>query len=83
MGRPKEAASSFWLIAGQGLDVHMHVVCSSAMRTGHSVGSLFLITAKVTDREDRPPFLYTSFRWKYDVLTPAAAEKFVREGGWR
>ncbi|QFZ83536.1 hypothetical protein GFK26_12590 [Variovorax paradoxus] len=69
-------------VDGQGLDVDMHVECSSNMRNGHPVGTFFLITAQVTDRQSGPPFLYTSFRWVYDVLSPAAAQKFIREGGW-
>jgi hypothetical protein len=72
-------------VPGQGDDLTegMHVECSAAMRKGHPPGSYFLIRAKVTDRDDGARFLYTSFRWPYQLLTPEAARQFLNAGGWR
>ncbi len=56
-------------LAGQGISTETHVECSSQMRNNHPVGTLFVITAKVTDREGGAPFLYTSFRWSYRVIS--------------
>ena len=55
-------------IPGQGLDHNMNVECSSSMRKKHPIGSKILIQAKITDREDGAPFLYTYHRWPYKLL---------------
>jgi hypothetical protein len=66
-------------IAGQGLDTSMRVECSEHMRNSHPVGTLFKIRAKVTNRQGGRPFLYTNYRWDYEVLTEAVAELFVKQ----
>ncbi|WAT83027.1 hypothetical protein [Delftia acidovorans] len=76
-GAPSSKPLRVHPLAGQGLDTAMNVECSSKMRDSQPAGSLFLIKAKVTDREGGPPFLYTSFRWAYEVLTPAQAAEFI------
>ena len=60
-------------LPNQGVATDMNVECSSKMRDSQPAGTLFSITAKVTDREGGPPFLYTSFRWEYRVVTEAEA----------
>lgn len=65
-------------LAGQGLPTDMHVECSSSMRKSHPVGTKFLIKAKVTNREDGPPFLYTSWRWRYEVLSDEQATAYLK-----
>lgn len=70
-------------VAGQGLDPAMHVECSSSMRMGHPVGTIFMIDAKITSKEGGQPFIYTSWQWKSEVVSKKAAEKFIAEGGWR
>ena len=70
-------------VAGQGLAVDMHVECSSSMRTGHPVGTIFMVAAKITSKEGGQPFIYTSWQWKSDVMSKEAAKRFMAEGGWR
>lgn len=64
-------------VAGQGLDTGMKVECSGDMRDGHPEGTVFMITAKVTDRKGGPPFIYTHPRWAFKVLTAAQAADFL------
>lgn len=61
-------------LPGQGVDTSVFVECCSAMRTSHPVGSVFRITGKLTDREGGTPFLYTSYRWAYTVVSRETAE---------
>lgn len=64
-------------LAGQGISPNVRVECSSSMRMSHPVGTKFVIQAKVTDREGGPPFLYTSFKWPYQVVTDEDAKEFI------
>jgi hypothetical protein len=54
--------------AGQGFPDEMHVECSKALARDYPVGTRFRIKAKVTDKEGGRDFLYTHFRWKYEVI---------------
>lgn len=47
----------------------MKVECSARMRNGHPVGTRFRIKAKVTDREGGTDFLYTHYKWPYQVVS--------------
>lgn len=64
-------------LPGQGLDVRMVVECSSKMRDTHPLGTIFKIRAKLTDREGGTPFLYSSYAWPYEVLSPQDAVSFI------
>lgn len=52
----------------QGLDTSMRVECSSRMREEYPVGTVFIVRAKVTNRDGGQPFLYTHFNWPYEVV---------------
>ena len=56
-------------VPGEVFPVTMDVECSHAMRKEHPVGTLFRIWAEETDREGGSPYLYTSWRWPYEVVT--------------
>ena len=66
-------------VAGQGLDTSMKVECSSSMRKNHPVGTLFLLQAKVTNREGGTPFLYAHFDTPYKVITSNEANEFLNK----
>lgn len=55
-------------ISGQGYSVDLDVECSRAMRKAHPVGTKFRVWAKLTDREGGGEYLYTSWRWPYEVV---------------
>ena len=65
-------------VGGQGFETSMKVECSSSMRTEYPVGTKFKVRATITDREGSPPFLYTSYRWPYEVLSDQEADDFIR-----
>jgi len=64
-------------ISGQGISASMRVECSSSMRKNHPVGTKFIVEAKITDREGGAPFLYTSFKWPYQVVSDEEARNFI------
>jgi hypothetical protein len=64
-------------LAGQGLDTTMKVECSSNMRDGHPHGTIFQLTAKITNRRGGPPFVYTHPQWPFKVLTAVQAADFL------
>ncbi len=55
-------------LPGQGLDPSMRVECSSSMRERYPVGTVFIVRARVTNRDGGQPFLYTHFNWAYEVV---------------
>lgn len=56
-------------IAGGRYPTDMRVECPRSMKRNYPVGTRFQIKAKLTDREGGTPFLYTSFHWKFDVIS--------------
>lgn len=64
-------------IFGQGLDVSMKVECSSKMRKSHPVGTLFLLKAKITDKEGGTPFLYAHYDTPYKVISNNEATQIL------
>lgn len=64
-------------VAGQGLSPNMRVECSSSMRKNHPVGTKFIVDAKITDKEGGTPFLYSSFKWPYKVVSDEEARIFI------
>lgn len=77
-GEPSRHSVRARPVGGQGFDATMKVECSSSMRTGYPVGTKFKVRAKITDREGSRPFLYTSYRWPYEVLSDQEAHDFIR-----
>jgi hypothetical protein len=55
-------------VAGQGFANNMHVQCPKTMKVNYPVGTKFKIKAKLTDREGLGEFLYTSWRWPFEVI---------------
>ena len=47
----------------------LHVECSKALSENYPVGTKFKIKAKLTDREDGGEYLYSHYKWKYEVIT--------------
>jgi hypothetical protein len=56
-------------IEGQGYPTDLHVECSKSLSRDYPVGTRFRIRAKRTDREGGTPFLYSSWRWNFEVLS--------------
>jgi hypothetical protein len=46
----------------------LHVECSKKLSKDFPVGTRFKLQAKLTDREDGGEYLYSSFRWPYEVV---------------
>jgi len=53
---------------GQGFPTSMHVECSKDLSRKYPVGTTFRIKAKLTDREGEGEFLYSYYRWKFEVV---------------
>lgn len=44
------------------------VECSKKLSRDYPVGTKFMLQAKLTDREGGGEYLYSSYRWKYEVV---------------
>lgn len=55
-------------VEGQAFPSHLHVECSKALARDYPVGTRFRLRAKLTDRESRGEFLYSSYKWPFEVL---------------
>lgn len=55
-------------VSGQGFPTTLHVECSKGLSKNYPVGTRFRIRAKLTDREGGGVYLYSSWRWDYEVL---------------
>ena len=64
----KTGAAHIRPVAGQGYDTTLRVECSKALSRNYPVGTRFRIRAKLTDMQGTP-FLYSSWQWKYEVLS--------------
>lgn len=67
-------------LPGQGVDTNLFVECSRKIRDSYSAGTVFLIWAKVTDREGGTPFLYSHHSWDYVPVDEKLALKWIAEG---
>lgn len=52
----------------QGFPTTLRVECSKKLSRDYPVGTRFRIYAKLTDMLGGGEYLYSHFRWKYDVL---------------
>ncbi|PWF48301.1 hypothetical protein [Massilia glaciei] len=68
-------------MAGQAFAPSLSVQCSRNMVDPalYPAGTRFLLSAKLTDRQGGPPFLYAYHGDPVHVLTPAQAKKFLAE----
>ncbi len=56
-------------VAGQPFDTSLAVECSKSLTTDYPVGTRFRLRAKLTDREGGGQFLYSSWRWRVEVVS--------------
>jgi len=56
-------------LAGQGLSIELQVECSKELSRNFPVGTQFRIRAKLTDREGRGEYLYSSHHWPVTVVS--------------
>ena len=47
----------------------IRIQCSKKLSKDYPVGTKFRIRAKLTDREGEGEFLYSSYKWDYEVLS--------------
>lgn len=55
-------------IAGQGYSTDLQVECSKSLVRDYPVGTRFRLRVKLTDREGGGEYLYSSWRWSFEVL---------------
>jgi hypothetical protein len=55
-------------IAGQCYSASFLVQCSKSLVQNYPVGTRFRVRVKLTDREGTGEYLYSSWRWPFDVL---------------
>lgn len=65
-------------MAGQAFAPTMPVQCGRALRDAYPPGTRFLLNAKMTDRLGGPHFLYAWHGDPVQVLSAAAAKRFLR-----
>lgn len=46
----------------------LQVECSKKLSRDYPVGTKFLLQAKLTDREGGGEYIYSSYRWKFEVV---------------
>lgn len=56
------------VLPGQRFSTDLHVECGRNLRKDYPVGTRFRIWAKLTDREGGGEYLYSYWKWKYEVL---------------
>ena len=65
-------------MAGQAFAPTLPVQCGRALRDAYPAGTRFLLNAKLTDRLGGPHFLYAWHGDPVQVLSIAAAQRFLR-----
>lgn len=78
-GEPSNKAIRARALPGQGLSHLLNVECSSRMRNRYPPGTLFIVRAKITNREGAP-FIYSYFGWPYQVVSQDEANRFIAKG---
>lgn len=46
----------------------MFVQCNKKLSEDYPVGTKFRLKAKITDREGGTPFIYSNYKWEYQVI---------------
>jgi hypothetical protein len=77
---PSSSAIRARPLPGQGFPGDTKVECSKKMRSAYPVGTVFIVRAQVTNRDDGTLFLYTSWQWEYQVVEKDAALARVAAG---
>ena len=49
------------------------VECSRKLNTDYPVGTQFKLLVKLTDRQGSGPFLYSSYKWPFEVVSSATS----------
>ena len=65
-------------VKGQQVDTGLAVECNREMRELFPPGTMFLITAKLTDRSGKTQYLKSPPPRTYSVVTKAQAKSFLR-----
>ncbi|MDQ2823144.1 MAG: hypothetical protein M3Y65_22650 [Pseudomonadota bacterium] len=74
---PRSGKVAIKPMAGQAFAPSLPVQCSRALREDYPVGTRFLLNAKLTDRLGGPQFLYAWHGDAVQVLSAAAARRFL------
>ena len=56
-------------VAGYKYPATLQVECAKKLSEDYPVGTRFILTAKLTDRENGGEYLYSRFSWKYEVVS--------------
>jgi hypothetical protein len=59
-------------ITGQAFPTNLKVECSRDINKNYPVGTRFKIKVKLTDRQGSKPFLYSSYKWPFTVVTSSS-----------
>jgi hypothetical protein len=62
-------------IAGQAYPPNLNVQCSREINRDFPVGTRFRLKVKLTDKEGSGPFLYSSYKWPFTVVTSSSPSK--------
>jgi hypothetical protein len=74
---PRSGVVKIRPMAGQAFAPTMPVQCGRTLRDDYPVGTRFLLNAKMTDRLGGPHFLYAWHGDPVQVLSAAAAKRFL------
>lgn len=75
---PRSGKTRIRPMAGQAFAPTMPVQCGRSLREDYPPGTRFLLNAKMTDRLGGPQFLYAWHGDPVQVLSVAAATRFLR-----
>jgi hypothetical protein len=64
-------------VEGQDVDTSLVVECSKSMRTDYPLGTMFLVTAKYSDRMGGGQYLKAPHAWGFTVVTKEQARRFL------
>lgn len=59
-------------IAGQAFPTNLKVECSREINRDFPVGTRFRLKVKLTDKQGSAPFLYSSYKWPFKVVTSSS-----------
>lgn len=64
-------------VAGQGLDTSLYVECSREMREDYPLGTMFIVTGKLSNRKGGVEYLKCPHQWGYSVVGDTEARRFL------